>query len=128
MATIDAVGARWTWRGVRYIPGHISAVVLVRLAIGRVFQGKRLGRALLADVVQRSLRVGREVSARLVIVHAISPAAEAFHLHHGFGRLPDETRRSPSISSSCKSCPKGHETIEDGCSNAGLLHGSFGRL
>jgi hypothetical protein len=31
-----------------------------------------------------------EVSARLVIVHAISPAAEAFYLHHGFTRLPVE--------------------------------------
>jgi hypothetical protein len=26
-----------------------------------------------------------------VIVHAISPAAEAFYLHHGFARLPVET-------------------------------------
>jgi hypothetical protein len=31
------------------------------------------------------------VSARLVVVHAISPAAEAFYLHHGFTRLPVET-------------------------------------
>jgi hypothetical protein len=26
-----------------------------------------------------------------VIVHAISPATEAFYLHHGFTRLPVET-------------------------------------
>ncbi|MCI0737299.1 MAG: hypothetical protein L0Y50_13690 [Beijerinckiaceae bacterium] len=32
-----------------------------------------------------------EVSARLVIVHAISPAAQSFYLHHGFTRLPVET-------------------------------------
>jgi hypothetical protein len=30
------------------------------------------------------------VPARLVIVHAISPSAEAFYLHHGFTRLPVE--------------------------------------
>lgn len=26
-----------------------------------------------------------------IIVHAISPAAEAFYLHHGFTRLPVDT-------------------------------------
>jgi hypothetical protein len=30
------------------------------------------------------------VSARLLVVHAISPAAEAFYLHHGFTQLPVE--------------------------------------
>jgi len=29
--------------------------------------------------------------SRLMIVHAISPAAEAFYLHHRFARLPVET-------------------------------------
>jgi GNAT superfamily N-acetyltransferase len=75
----------------RNMPQQIPAVTLGRLAIDRAWQGKGLGRALLADVVRRSLRAGAEVSARLVIVHAISPAAEAFYLHHGFTRLPVET-------------------------------------
>ncbi len=73
------------------MPKFIPAVVLGRLAIDRAWQGKGLGRALLADAIQRSLRASAEVSARLVIVHAISPAAEAFYLHHGFTRLPVET-------------------------------------
>ena len=75
----------------RNMPRHIPAVVLGRLAIDRGWQGKGLGRALLADAVRRSLRASKEVSARLVIVHAISSAAEAFYLHHGFTRLPVET-------------------------------------
>ncbi len=75
----------------RNMPKHIPAVTLGRLAIDRAWQGKGLGRALLSDVIQRSLRASNEVSARLVIVHAISPAAEAFYLHHGFTRLPVET-------------------------------------
>ena len=75
----------------RNMPKFIPAVVLGRLAIDRAWQGKGLGRALLADAVQRSLRASAEVSARRVIVHAISPAAEAFYLHHGFSRLPVET-------------------------------------
>lgn len=69
----------------------IPAVLLGRLAVDCAWQGKGLARALLADVVRRSLRASREVSARLVMVHAISPAAEAFYLHHGFTRLPVET-------------------------------------
>jgi GNAT superfamily N-acetyltransferase len=75
----------------RNMPKHIPAILLGRLAIDRAWQGKGLGRALLADAVRRSLRASSEVSARLVIVHAISPAAEAFYLHHGFTRLPVET-------------------------------------
>lgn len=46
---------------------------------------------MLADIIGRALRASAEVSARLVIVHAISPAAETFYLHHGFIRLPVET-------------------------------------
>ena len=75
----------------RNMPKSIPAVLLGRLAVDRAWQGKGLARALLADVVRRSLRASHEVSARLVIVHAISPAAEAFYLHHGFTRLPVET-------------------------------------
>lgn len=74
----------------RNMPKAIPAVVLGRLAIDRPWQGRGLGRAMLADVIDRALRASAEVSARLVIVHAISPAAEAFYLHHGFARLPVE--------------------------------------
>jgi GNAT superfamily N-acetyltransferase len=75
----------------RNMPKAIPAVVLGRLAIDKAFQGKGLGVALLRDVVERSLLASKEVSARLIIVHAISPSAEAFYAHHGFTRLPIET-------------------------------------
>ena len=75
----------------RNMPRQIPAVTLGRLAIDRKWQGRGLGAALLADVVRRALRASSEVVARLVIVHAISPTAEAFYLHHGFTRLPVET-------------------------------------
>lgn len=74
----------------RNMPNAILAVVLGRLAIDLAWQGKGLGRAMLADVLSRSLRASADVSARLVIVHAISPAAEAFYVHHGFTRLPTD--------------------------------------
>jgi GNAT superfamily N-acetyltransferase len=75
----------------RNMPRHIPAIVLGRLALDREYQGKGLGGALLANAVRRSIRASAEVAARLIVVHAISPAAEAFYLHHGFSRLPLDT-------------------------------------
>jgi len=75
----------------RNMPRQIPAVILGRLAIDRQRQGRGLGAALLADVVRRAVVASNQISARLVVVHAISPAAEAFYLHHGFTRLPVET-------------------------------------
>ena len=75
----------------RNMPRQIPAVILGRLAIDEKWQGKGLGGALLRDAVERSVRAAKEVSARLLIVHAISPEAEAFYLHHGFSRLPTES-------------------------------------
>ena len=65
--------------------------MLGRLAVDRAWQGKGLGRALLADAIRRSLAASGQVSARLLIVHAVSSAAEVFYLHHGFTRLPVES-------------------------------------
>jgi GNAT superfamily N-acetyltransferase len=75
----------------RDMPRHIPAVILGRLAIDLPWQNQGLGGALLQDAVQRSARAAKEVSARLLVVHAISPVAEAFYSRYGFARLPVET-------------------------------------
>ena len=75
----------------RNMPPQIPSVILGRLAIDRAWQGKGLGAALLVDAVRRCIKASSEVAARLIVVHAISPASEAFYLHHGFKRLPTET-------------------------------------
>lgn len=75
----------------RNMPRNIPAVVLGRLAIDEQWQGKGLGKALLYDAIQRSSRAAYEVSARLMIVHAISKKAESFYSHYGFVRLPVDT-------------------------------------
>lgn len=75
----------------RNMPRQIPAVILGRLAIDKKWQGRGLGKALLQDAVQRASRASQEVSARLLVVHAISAEAEAFYSHHGFVRLPTET-------------------------------------
>ena len=73
----------------RNMPPQIPSLLLGRLAIDQAWQGKGLGRAILKDIVRRALR--SDAAARLIIVNAISPTAEAFYLKHGFTRLPVET-------------------------------------
>ena len=68
-------------------PRHVSEGTLCE-RIDKTAQGKGLGRALLAEIIRRSVMASGQVSARLVIVPALSAAAEAFYLHHGFTRLP----------------------------------------
>lgn len=75
----------------RNMPRIIPAVMLGRLAVDLREQGHGLGAGLLQDAVLRSMRAAEEVSARLMLVHAISPAAEAFYVRHGFLRLPVDT-------------------------------------
>jgi len=73
------------------MPRFIPAVALGRLAVDENWQRNGLGAARLKDAVLRSLRAAEEGSARPVVVHAISPAAEAFYPRHGFSRLPVDT-------------------------------------
>ncbi len=72
----------------RNMPAQIPAVILGRLAIDLNWQRKGLGSALIFDCMRRSLRASEEVAARLVIVHAISQAAEEFYKRQGFTKLP----------------------------------------
>lgn len=75
----------------RNMPRMIPAVVLGRLAVDLTAQGTGLGGLLLQDAVTRAAKAAQEVSARLVLVHALSSAAANFYERHGFVRLPLET-------------------------------------
>lgn len=75
----------------RNMPRFIPAVILGRLAIDSDWQGQGLGGALLKDVVMRAARTAEQISARLLVVHAISTLAEKFYLHHGFTKMPVAT-------------------------------------
>jgi predicted N-acetyltransferase YhbS len=79
----DAAGAMR-----RNMPQTIPAVVLGRLAVDITWHRRGLGALLLHDAASRAVQAGRQVAARLLLVQAISPAAEAFYRHHGFVRLP----------------------------------------
>jgi GNAT superfamily N-acetyltransferase len=89
MGHIQASGVPGGMR--RNMPRDIPSVILGRLAIDRRHQGLGLGAKLLRHAVMKSALAAAEVSARLVLVHAISDAAESFYLRHGFVKLPGES-------------------------------------
>jgi GNAT superfamily N-acetyltransferase len=85
---VDIINA--TGRVRRNMPDPVPVVVLGRLAIGRGYQGKGLGRALIRDAAQRVLQAAHVIGIRGLIVHAISPEAKAFYLAVGFEVSPLE--------------------------------------
>jgi GNAT superfamily N-acetyltransferase len=65
----------------------VPAVRMGRLAVDQTFRGQGLGGALLADALDRAIRL--DVAAYALMVDAKSAAAAAFYQHHGFIALPD---------------------------------------
>lgn len=72
----------------RNMPDPIPVIVLGRLAVDLTEQRSGLGGALLRDAMTRVAGVSREVGIRAMLVHAISPAAAAFYVKHGFVPSP----------------------------------------
>ena len=72
----------------RNMPDPLPVVVLGRLAVDRRHQGQGLGRALVADALQRSLAARRLIGARALLVHAIDEEAAAFYRSLGFRPSP----------------------------------------
>ena len=72
----------------RNMPDPLPVVVLGRLAVDRRYQGKGLGRALVADAVRRSLDARRLIGARALLVHAIDAKATGFYSALGFRPSP----------------------------------------
>lgn len=69
----------------------VPAALLGRLAIGRRYQGKGLGSALLGDSIMRAARA--ELGVFAMLVDAKDEAAQGFYEHHGFTRLAGAQRR-----------------------------------
>lgn len=69
----------------------IPAMLLGRLAVASKYQGKGLGRALVADAVMRTVRFS--VGAFALIVDAKDAGAMAFYEASGFASIPGEARR-----------------------------------
>lgn len=72
----------------RNMPDPIPVVVLARLAIDRVQQGRGLGRALFQDAASRVIHAADAIGIRGLLVHAISEEAKAFYLRLGLNPSP----------------------------------------
>lgn len=70
------------------MPDPIPVMVLGRLAVDRAWQGNRLGTALLADAIKRTVQAAEIAGIRAILVHAISQEAKRFYELHGFVESP----------------------------------------
>ncbi|PIP38132.1 MAG: GNAT family N-acetyltransferase [Desulfobacterales bacterium CG23_combo_of_CG06-09_8_20_14_all_51_8] len=74
----------------RNMPDPVPVVVLGRLTIDKMWQGKGLGAALLQDAVLRTIQAGGILGIRGLLVHTISDEAKTFYEHHGFTVSPTQ--------------------------------------
>ena len=66
----------------------IPVVILARLAVSKVDQGRGLGVGLLQDAIRRTLVVADEAGVRALLTHPIDEAAQRFYLRFGFEASP----------------------------------------
>jgi GNAT superfamily N-acetyltransferase len=66
----------------------IPVVILARLAVAMVDQGRGLGVGLLQDAIRRTLMVTDQAGVRALLTHPIDDAAARFYLRFGFEASP----------------------------------------
>ncbi len=75
----------------RKLPQHpVPVVLLARLAVDVIAQGRRLGEELLLDALQRSLSLSASLGVHAVEVDALDDAAAAYYRKYGFTPLLDD--------------------------------------
>lgn len=72
----------------RNMPDPIPVVVLGRLAVDQSLQGSGIGRALIRDACLRVMAAADAIGIRGLIIHALSPSAQAFYERVGFDPSP----------------------------------------
>jgi GNAT superfamily N-acetyltransferase len=80
-----------TWAK-RNMPNPIPVIVLGRLAVDGVHQGKKIGKYLMREAMQRTLEASRHVGVRALIVHAVDDEAVSFYVQFGFQAFPTDSR------------------------------------
>ena len=68
----------------------VPVMLFARLAVDRREQGKGLGKALLKDVVLRTMQAGEIAGLKVLLVHAKDEAAAEFYRKHGFEPVLDD--------------------------------------
>jgi GNAT superfamily N-acetyltransferase len=68
----------------------VPIMLLARLAIATLWQGKGLGSGLLKDAMQRTVQAAEIAGIRAFAVHAKDEEAKSFYEHFGFTPLPSD--------------------------------------
>ena len=63
-------------------PNPIPVLLLARLGVHQKAQGRGIGRALVQDVLLRSLEISKNVGFRALLIHCRDEAARDFYVHH----------------------------------------------
>lgn len=69
---------------------RVPAVLIARLAVDADYQGRGIGKLLLADALERIARASRSLGFEVVVVHALHEEAARFYLARGFRRFRDQ--------------------------------------
>ncbi|NEX17160.1 MAG: GNAT family N-acetyltransferase [Halochromatium sp.] len=69
-------------RGMGQYP--IPLVILARLAVDILYQGRGLGISLLQDAIRRTIAMAQQAGIRALLTHPIDANAEAFYRRFGF--------------------------------------------
>jgi GNAT superfamily N-acetyltransferase len=77
-----------TTRAGKAAPDPIPIVLLARLAVDKLEQGRGLGAALLKDALLRAYAGAEVIGGRAILVHAIDADAAAFYRRYGFESCP----------------------------------------
>lgn len=75
------------------LPRKMPIVLLGRLAVSTLAQRQGIGRILLVDALQRTVRVALQVGISAMLVDAKDKKAAEFYEHFGFQTLPDSPHR-----------------------------------
>ena len=74
----------------RNMPDPVPVVLLSRLAVDRLEQGRGLGAHLLRDAIGRSVAAADLIGVRAMLVHALHDDARTFYAHFGFEPSPTD--------------------------------------
>lgn len=87
--TLDAPERRRKGMGQYPIP----VVILARMAVSRIDQGRGIGRGMLQDAVRRTLLISEQAGIRALLTHPFDDEAEWFYLRIGFMPSPVRERQ-----------------------------------
>lgn len=121
-ASVDRVGTPGWVR--RNIPDPVPVILLSRLAIDRIEQGKGLGAALLRDAITRAVAAAEIIGVRALLVHTLHEQARDFYANFVFEPSPtdplhllllkkDARPARPASRSTCTRRPR--DVIKRGC-------------